>query len=483
MSHNKNILNSIWNLTDIFLYPLLFFISTSFFIHRLGQSQFGIWMLVNTIVVSMQLFNFGIGSTVLKNISLHMGTQNDTGKIGVINNAISMTIALFLLCLLLGLIGFYLVAYRQLFNVAHDYRLLCAKCFILAGLIVGIKFFEQIFSNYFKALENFKYAAILGSGNRLFALGLNILTLFIFPFSILALLVILIIVNSLFIVFGFLLMKKSLHKYHFSFNLKVPKTEASFALFTWLQSFAIILTFQSDRYLVVSHFGLIALSYYALSATIFNHLHMGFNAMLPWLSPKFTKLHAQRKNGKELYFAARNIVTGSSLLLLIILYTIYPYIFKIILGTQTANEVSDYVKYFIVFEAFFALSIVPAYYLNAVGHERIYLYYIFFFCALTLCSMFIAIHIFHTTVSILYGLISACAVSMFVLRMILSKILSGSYETSSCIVQILPSALISAFILCENPAFKAMSVVVAIVTLYLTNVHGHKAKFLMLVNS
>ncbi|SFF06615.1 Membrane protein involved in the export of O-antigen and teichoic acid [Chitinophaga sp. CF118] len=483
MFRNKNIINSFWNIADIFLYPVLFFVSTSFFIKHLGQAQFGIWMLVNTIVVSMQLFNLGIGSMVLKNIALYTGKRDEEGKTGTMNNALSITIVLFVFSILLSLTGFFLVSQHHLFEIGEGYRQLCAKSCGLAGCIVGIKFFEQIFTNYFKALEQYKIAALLGSGNRLGGLLLNVLLLAIFPLDITQLLLVIIIVNGLFIPFAFVLMRRSLPGYSFKFNLKIPKHEISFAVLTWLQSLAIILTFQSDRYLIVNYFGLIVLSYYALIATMFNHLHMGLSAILHWISPKFTKMHAQELDSLDLYMAARNVVTSCAVIFLLVLYIIYPYIFKIILGTETASEVHEYTKYFISFESFFALSIVPTYYFNAVGHERTYLYYVLFFCVLALTGMFACIHIFHQPVAVLYGLIGACAVSMIVLEMILNKILTGSFMVLSCIVQMLPSFFLSAFIFLSNPLLQCVSILLAILTLYLTHLRGNRSKILLLVKS
>ncbi|GAA3932194.1 hypothetical protein GO495_16275 [Chitinophaga oryziterrae] len=483
MFRNKNIINSFWNIADIFLYPVLFFVSTSFFIKHLGQAQFGIWMLVNTIVVSMQLFNLGIGSMVLKNIALYTGRRDEEGKTGTMNNAISITVVLFAFCILLSLTGYFLVSHYHLFEIAANYKQLCAQSCGLAGCIVGIKFFEQIFTNYFKALEQYKIAALLGSGNRLGGLLLNALLLALFPLNITQLLLVIIIVNGLFIPFAFVLMKRSLPGYSFKFNLKIPRHETSFAVLTWLQSLVIILTFQSDRYLIVNYFGLIVLSYYALIATMFNHLHMGFSAILHWISPKFTKMHAQELDSVDLYMAARNVVTSCAVIFLLILYIIYPYIFKIILGTETAHEVHEYTRYFISFESFFALSIVPTYYFNAVGHERTYLYYVVFFCVLALTGMFACIYIFQQPVAVLYGLIGACAVSMIVLEMLLNKILTGSYQVLSCIAQLLPSIFLSAFIFLSDPLLQCVSASLAILTLYLTHLRGNSHKILLLVRS
>lgn len=483
MFRNKNITNSIWNIADIFLYPLLFFTSTSFFIRHLGQAQFGIWMLINTIVVSMQLFNFGIGSTVLKNIALYTGKKDNTAKTGIINNAISITLLLFVFSLLLSTIGYYLVSTHHLFDIAAADRQLCARSCALAGLIVGFKFFEQIFTNYFKALEQYKIAALLGSGNRLGGLLLNILFVYFFKMDITGLLTIIIFVNGAFILLAFFLMQRSLPSYTFKFNLKIPKQEISFAVFTWLQSLAIILTFQSDRYLIVSYFGLITLSYYALTATMFNHLHMGFNAIMHWISPKFTKLHAQELDSIELYTAARNVVTSSSLVLLMLFASVYPFVFKLILGTHTADAVYLYTKYFIAFEAFFVLGIVPTYYFNAVGHEKPYLYYIIFFCLLALTCMFSCIHLFHQPVAILYGLTVSCAISTLALITLLNKILTGSFQWWLSILQLLPAVFVCGFVLLPSVLLQIICAAGTILTLYVTLVKGNRGQISLLVKS
>lgn len=483
MLRNKNIRNSLWNIADIFLYPLLFFVSTAFFIRHLGQAQFGIWMLINTIVVSMQLFNFGIGSMVLKNIALHAGRGDDAARSGTLNHAISITILLFLFCILLSGVGYFLVSRFHLFDIAAQYRPLCAQSCALAGWIVGIKFFEQIFTNYFKAMEQYKTAALLSSGNRLGGLLLNVLLLCIAPMNITQLLLVIIIMNALFILFAFLLLQQNMPAYRFQFSLRMPRQEMSFAVLTWFQSLAIILTFQSDRYLVVSYFGLIVLSYYALIATMFNHLHMGLNAVVHWISPKFTKLHAQAQDSGSLYAAARSVVASCTVIFLLVLYFIYPFLFHLILGSATSAEVLSYTRYFICFESFFALSIVPTYYFNAVGHERAYLFYILVFCGLALGAMFACIHIFHEPQAVLYGLIAACVASTFLLTSMLNKILTGKYKLLSGFVQLLPSLFLTLFICTPAPLLRYSCVALALLTLYFTHLRGGKHTILLLARS
>lgn len=477
---NRNIANTFWNISDTFLYPVIFFGSTSFFIHKLGTAQFGIWMLINTIVVSMQLFNFGVGSSVFRNIAYHTAQHNEDGKRQVMSNAISVTAVLFGISLVLAAVGSYLVYRHDLLHVEPAFRALCAKGIILAGFIVGFKFFEQVFSSYFKSVEKFNKAMVISSGNKLTALLLNIFLLAFFQLNILHLLLVIVLVNVVYLTLAFVLLYKDFPQFHFRFDLKLPRTDAGFALFTWLQSLAIILTFQADRYFVVNYFGLAVLSYYALIATIFNHLHMGFSAVLPWLAPKLTKLYARNADSRELFMAARNLIAVCSFVFLLALFLLYPFFFHLILGGQTATQVHEYTRYFIVFELFFALNIVPNYYFNAVGHERKYFFFILFFTITCLLFMIGALKLFGEPLAVLYGLIGATVMGMFVQNILLNKVIKGKADMLSAALTLLPSLLIAYFMVSGNTVAHWICLALSIPSLYFVYLKGNLHKFKML---
>ncbi|MFA6058773.1 MAG: oligosaccharide flippase family protein [Taibaiella sp.] len=480
---NRNIANTFWNISDTFLYPILFFGSTSFFIQKLGAAQFGIWMLINTIVVSMQLFNFGVGSSVFRNIAYHTAQRNRPGKMQVMSNSISITFLLFVISVLFSVIAAYLVYNHDLLHVEPAFRALCMKGILLAGLIVGFKFFEQIFTAYFKAVEKFNKAMIISSGNKLTALLLNIFMLFFFQLNIVSLLLTITIISTLFFAISLLLLYKDFPQFRFTFNFKPPKKEANFALLTWLQSLAIILTFQTDRYLIVDFFGLAVLSYYAVTATIFTHLHMGFNAILPWLAPKLTKLYAKNADGLELYLAARNLIAACSFIFLLLLLLLYPILFRIVLGSETLSHVSDYVRYFILFELFFALSIIPSYYFNAMGLERKYFYFLLFFAILTLVSMWVCLWIFHQPIAVLYGLVFSCIVCIFVQNVFLNKILLGSYGLLNALLLMVPQFFVAGFIIIKHSLVTWMALPISLLFLYFIYIRGNMSKFKLLFRS
>lgn len=480
---NRNIANTFWNISDTFLYPVLFFGSTSFFIHKLGTVQFGIWMLINTIVVSMQVFNFGIGSSVFRNVAFYEARHDTRGKQEVVANSISITVVLSVLSLLLSATGAYLVYYHDLLHVAPESRLVCCQGIVLAGFIVGFKFFEQVFTAYFKAREQFNKAMLISGGNKLVALLVNILLVSLLALTVVHLLLVIILVNTLSLLLALRLLYRDFPGFRFRFNLKLPRQEASFALFTWLQSLAILLTFQSDRYLIVDFFGLAVLSYYAITATIFNHLHMGFNAVLPWLAPKLTRLYARNADGQELYLAARNLIAAVSLLCLLLLYLLYPYVFGIVLGEATLAQLSGYVRYFILFEMFFALNIIPTYYFNAMGQERRYFFLLLGFAVLTLGSMWGCLVAFRQPVAVLYGLTGSSIIYIAAQHVLVNKLLKGRVAPGDVLLQLLPHACIACFILADGYTWRWLTLLAGLVTLYLVYIRGNLPKFKLLFRS
>ncbi len=480
---NRNIANTFWNISDTFLYPVFFFGSTAFFIHKLGTAQFGIWMLINTIVVSMQVFNFGIGSSIFRNVAFHEAQHNTQGKRDVMNNGISLTIVLFGISLLLAGAGAYLVYSHDLLHVAAGFRILCCQGILLAGFIVGFKFFEQAFTSYFKAREQFNKAMLISSGNKLVALLLNISLLALFPLTVVHLLTVIILVNIVAMALALVLLYRDFPGFRFRFNLKPPRHEARFAFLTWLQSLAIILTFQADRYLVVDFFGLATLSYYAITATIFNHLHMGLSAIFPWLAPKLTRLYARNADGQELYIAARNLIAASSLIFLLVMYLLYPFVFGLVLGKNTLAQVTEYVRYFILFELFFALNIIPGYYFNAMGQERKYFYLLLFFAILTLSSMWISLMIFHTPVAVLYGLVTACMLFVIVQNLMMNQIMPEKKGWLRALLLLVPQVLTGCFILSKEPLVHWIALPAGILSLYFIYIRGNLPKFKLLFRS
>src|ERR1035437_7929361 len=71
--------NSLWNTADVLILPMLMLLVTPFFIKKLGPAEYGIWMIVNSIIISLGIFNIGAGVAAIKFISKYNAlsdTQN-----------------------------------------------------------------------------------------------------------------------------------------------------------------------------------------------------------------------------------------------------------------------------------------------------------------------------------------------------------------------------------------------------------------------
>jgi len=212
-------------------------------------------------------------------------------------------------------------------------------------------------------------------------------------------------------------------------------------------------------------------------------LHMGFNAMLPWLAPKLTRLYARNADGLELYTAARNLMAAVSLVCLLLLYLMYPFVFRLILGSETLAHVNEYVKYFILFELFFVLNVIPTYYFNTMGQERRYFYLLLFYALLTFSSMWLCLWLFGKPIAVLYALTGSCVIYILVQNVLINRLTGTVQAIGNALLQLLPHVLISCFILVPDPLWRWITLPGALLSLYLVYIRGNLPKFKLLFRS
>jgi hypothetical protein len=82
----KGIRHSLWSVLDAALYPAVYLATVPVMMRSMGLVVFGFWILLNSLITILQLFNFNsgvanIGINTIKNISYSLA-NNDTGHIG-----------------------------------------------------------------------------------------------------------------------------------------------------------------------------------------------------------------------------------------------------------------------------------------------------------------------------------------------------------------------------------------------------------------
>lgn len=94
---NKTLINSIYSFLGYLCPIILFLISTPYMVHKLGVEEYGIWVLVNSLVGSLGILNLGIGDANIRYISEYHTDGNKKMEDGIIGNS-------FLICAVLGAI-------------------------------------------------------------------------------------------------------------------------------------------------------------------------------------------------------------------------------------------------------------------------------------------------------------------------------------------------------------------------------------------
>lgn len=473
--YSKNIKNSAWHLTDTLLYPVLFFLSSPWFIDKLGEKEFGIWLLVNSIIVMMQLFNLGLGAATFKNVAAHAGLKNYSNVIATINTNFSLSFILQVVCILIGALIAAGVKYFSLFKIESSYSDIASIGAVFGGFIVGLKFYEQIVTFTFKAVERFDIAAWINSGIKLTTLLVNVVLVYL-GYGLISLFISTIAVSLTGLCIAVFLIKQQVPGYSLSlhFNRASINKELHFAVWTWLQSLVIVITFQCDRFFVLTYIGLSTLAYYGLVATMFNHIHMGFSAIVPWLAPKVTRLKAQGADAKELYFTSRNLCLVIALFALLLFSIISGPLLKLLLSADKYNNTIDYIRLFTLFELFFVYTIMPANYLNAGGHEKLNFSIVLFYCVAIIIGMVAGFSIYHTAQGLLTGLIVATIFAVIVQNIFIDKKIFTENNWLSSVILFLPAALISISIITDVLWLKNLFFIFSAVSLYLVFIRNNK---------
>jgi O-antigen/teichoic acid export membrane protein len=237
------------------------------------------------------------------------------------------------------------------------------------------------------------------------------------------------------------------------------------------------MTLQFDRFFVVTFLGLSTLAYYGLAATIFNHIHMGFNSIAPWLAPKITKMKSKGLDTAELYHTARNLSLLISLSALLLFSFVYAPILKIILGHEKFLRTDGYIRLFAVFEIFFVYSIIPNFFMNAAGHEKLYFKLVLFYCGAIVSGMTFGYIISGNAEGILLGMSAATGISMLIQDIVINRMIFGNYRILNSISLFIPAVAVTACLLTPLVIIKTVLFGIAMLSLYIVFFGVHKINF------
>jgi O-antigen/teichoic acid export membrane protein len=335
-------------------------IVTPILLKYLGVENYGTWILINSIISSLALFNFGINDIIIKYISKANST-NDLKSIKSIFSTI-FTFQLFIIVLIylisLCIIEFILPG----FNFSNTVNLL-----VIAIPLFFIKQLEQLIYAFFKAHEEY---------GKVFSLSLLSKISFFLTQSLVA-----IYTESIFDVFKYSLIISFVIyiielfyiKYSYTYicfincvSIEKIKLIFNFGMWNWFASLVSILIVHIDKWIVSSILGLAIFTYYSLGILIFNQLHTIISSSISWIFPRISSKELTIKKQLQLYYNLVIFVFIISLFISLILVKI-NFLFELWLGVNIYSHSKIYINQFLLMLPIYTLTIVSYYYILGLG--------------------------------------------------------------------------------------------------------------------
>jgi O-antigen/teichoic acid export membrane protein len=371
LSKQQFIKNSVWTFLELTLYPVLMIIATPVFIKKLGIEEYGLWMLVSTITLGINVLNIGVGDTNIRLISRYRANNNFDLIKKVFNYNFSLSLFLCVSAFLVGF-TFYKFNFISVFYKSSDYNA-ANTILLLACFSSGIKFIEIAVLSVFKAFERFDINSklVLVSKNSVMILNLVLVSLgydliTIFTFSLL--------VNF----FNIIVQLLVLHFYDKKI-IEIPSLiffrekldDLNYNFWYWLQSVVALLGFLADKLVVAYFTDVKTLGYYSIASLIGTQIHNFFLAFGSFIFPRVSFKLAANKDIDRIYFISRSIVAllGWTLAGFLILFG--DFIFELWLGNETFYNSIYFIKLYLVYEAGMLLIIVPFYFINGTQHIKL----------------------------------------------------------------------------------------------------------------
>jgi O-antigen/teichoic acid export membrane protein len=410
--------HSIWGVLDAAVYPVVYLLLVPLLWRYMGNTIFGLWILLNSMITILQLFNFNsgvanLGMVIIRDLSHAKANHDQRYARNTINSVLIITIALFATISIAGFACSGLAVRAGWWGLDAVNGVNTSLCIILAVVFAGLKYFDQVFQTIIKACEKFRLASMLNMINRF---GLLIITLFMamYGFGLARILAANIVYLTVYLSLAYFFIHRIMPGYH-----AAPVKDGSsfkrvlgFSMLPWIQALVIVITFQSDRFWVSSSAGLREVSAYGLASTIFNHVHMIFTAMAVWILPRITMMYTRGEDPSKLYHSVRSILTALIVLSLVFFYFVAPVVIRVWIGPEKYEQMLFYTRAFAGFEMIFAYSILPFLYLNAVGREWLATKLTVFYCCVCYAAMLTGLKINNNPADMVRGMTLSLCITM-----------------------------------------------------------------------
>ncbi|MBR3180614.1 oligosaccharide flippase family protein [Candidatus Saccharibacteria bacterium] len=300
MKHNQRKLGAVLSYVSIFASTLIQLLYTPFLIKCLGQSEYGLFSLVSSIIGYLTVLDLGFGNAIIVHTAkYHAAGENEKAeKLHGMFHLIYVVIGI-----IAGIIGAIVALNTErIFGATMTSEELnkMRTMLLILSLNLFLTFSFSIYSSIITANERFVYQKILAIINTI-AKPLLMIPLLFMGYKSIALCVVITIINVAVLVSNYIYCKKNLKaKTKFQgFDKKLFSTIFGYSFFIFLTHIVDKINWSADQFILGAVSGTIAVSVYSAASqlnTMFINLSTAISSVL---LPKMSKMIGKNARPEE----------------------------------------------------------------------------------------------------------------------------------------------------------------------------------------
>ena len=358
----RAIKDGIYATLDVVFAPILLVVATPIFISQVGIEQYGLWILINSILASLSIFNFGINETIIKFISEAKSKSNYNEQQKILSSILVFLILLAILVLGLYYILYFINSFTDFFKLNEIFKILP-----YAIPLFFIKQIEQALFALHKSHENFKQLAKQSFVSKFILYSTQIIAVYIFSQVDLVFLM-----SSTFaliyLIIQFLILKKKYGPiFHFKFaSYNKFKSMLDYSKWAWFSSTILIFNAHVDKWIVSALLGLKFFAYYAIGVSVLNQLKTILTASVSWIFPRISGNQVSYSNQAKSHLYLTIFASFAGLFVSFFLEKI-DFFFLRWLGAETFQNSKLLLHTFLLLLPVWLMSSASYYYLLGLG--------------------------------------------------------------------------------------------------------------------
>jgi len=368
----KHLTNAAFGVLDYASYPIGMLLVAPIVLHRLGASEYGLWMISTALISGGGIIASGFGDANIQRVAYLRGT----GRLALIPDTVRSMLGINLLLGCTLVVGAWIAAPYAAPHIAVAHQTSARECLIslrIASVLILLRSIETVSVSAQRAFEQYRGTVQISTAVRLLTLAAASVLAFVGEGTIGILLA-----TAVVMAWGTYMQFRQLHTrlglgpLWPLFRIGETRVLLGLGLFVWLQALFAVAFGQFDRILLGVSMGALAVAPYALCVQfahpIFGLTASGLNFIFPYLAGNASTMSSAALRRTLLKaFSCNLLLVGCGALMLLL---VGNRLLRLWAGPAVAQSAGKILAPIVLSSALLGLGVTGTYALQALGLFR-----------------------------------------------------------------------------------------------------------------